>query len=148
MGAMISIKRLILSVLAGGLILTVGVASASADAPSALDRASNGVARGLQAVSEIVDAEAATVTVDVGLTRAMVAFEAWADRHDGDIKPGNAAAVHEQLMQGEIPGRLNAQSKLSSISGAFEKLTVQSDRLKKNKAKGPKDGMPDQAKNP
>ena len=150
MGTMISFRRLILSFLAGGLILMAGVASASADPATALERATNGVARGLEAVSEIVDTEAGTVVADAGLARATLAFQSWAERHGG-TKPGKAAEVHAQLMSEDIPGRLNAQSKLTSISGAFETLKAQADTMKAEKAKGPKDGKPDtpdQAKNP
>lgn len=147
---MISVRRLLLSILAGGLILMAGVASASADPATALERASSGVARGLDAVSEIVDAEGGVVVASDGLLRATAVFEAWAAEHGVD-KPGNAAAVHAQLLEGEIPGRLTAESKLATISGAFDALKAQSDTLKASKAKGPKGDKPDtpdQAKNP
>lgn len=149
MDAMISIRRLIASFLAGALILVAGAASASADGVTSLDRARSGLALGLQAVSDIVDVESGSVTLDEGLARAMSTLESLQEAHDRD-KPGKSVDVHAMLLEGEIPGRLNAASKLASLSKAFDDLrvrpTVGSDR-----EKGPRDDrptLPDRARRP
>ena len=152
MDAMISIRRLIASFLAGGLILVAGAASASADGVTSLDRARSGLALGLQAVSDIVDVESGSVVLDDGLAQAMRALERLQEAHDRE-NPGRSEEVHALLLEGEIPGRLNAASKLASISGAFEDLRgramVGSDREKSpKKDHDNRPELPDQAQRP
>lgn len=152
MDAMISIRRLVVSFLAGALILVAGAASASADGVTSLDRAKSGLALGLQAVSDIVDVESGSVVLDDGLARAMSALERLQESHDRD-NPGKSDDVHAMLLEGDIPGRLNAASKLASISGAFEDLrdlpTVGSDREKGPKTdRSNRPSLPDQARRP
>lgn len=152
MDAMISIRRFVVAFLAGGLILVAGAASASADGVTSLDRAKSGLALGLQAVSDIIDVESGSVVVDDGLDQAMRTLERLQESHDRD-NPGKSEDVHAVLLDGEIPGRLNAASKLGSISGAFEELrarpTSGSDREKGPKNDhGNRPGLPDQAQRP
>lgn len=152
MDAMISIRRLIASFLAGALILVAGAASASADGVTSLDRARSGLSLGLQAVSDIVDVESGSVVLDEGLARAMSTLESLQEAHDRD-NPGKSEDVHAMLLEGEIPGRLNAASKLASISNAFADLrdrpTVGSDREKGPKSdRSNRPPLPDQAKRP
>lgn len=152
MDAMISVRRLIASFFAGGLILVVGAASASADGVTPLDRAKSGLALGVQAVSDIVDVESGSVVVDDGLAKAMSTLEGLQQSHDR-ANPGKSEDVHAMLLEGEIPGRLIATSKLASISGAFEELrerpTVGSDREKGPRSDpGNRPDLPDQAGRP
>ncbi len=133
MDAMISVRRLIVSFLAGGLILMAGATSASADGEAPLDRARSGVVLALQAVADIVDVESGSVVLDDGIHEAMSTLERLQESHARE-NPGRSEDVHALLLEGVIPGRLNASSKLASISGAFEDLRgramVGSDREK------------------
>lgn len=152
MDAMISIRRLIASFLAGALILVAGAASASADGVTSLDRARSGLALGWQAVSDIVDVESGSVALDDGIARAMSTLESLQEAHDRD-NPGKSEDVHAMLLEGEIPGRLNAASKLASISDAFDDLRDRS-AVGSDREKGPKSDrsnlptLPDQARRP
>lgn len=152
MDAMISVRRLIVSFLAGGLILVAGTASASVDDQTPLDRARSGVALGLQAVADIVDVESGSVVLDDGLAEAIRTLERLQESHVHE-NPGRSEDVHALLLQGEIPGRLNASSKLASISGAFEELHGRA-MVGSEREKGPKSDhsnrppRPDQAGRP
>lgn len=134
---MISIRRLIASILAGALLVLVSAAQASAQAVPALDRAVDGVALGLSAAAELVG-DGDVVVLDEGLIEALGVYDAWKTKHlDSNRQgigqgPANAQAVHEALLAGEIPGQLkkDTDSKLSKLSPLYEKLKGKSDEAK------------------
>jgi hypothetical protein len=135
---MISIRRLIASMLAGALLVLVSAAQASAQPAPDLDRAVEGVALGLAAAAEF-DGDGDVIVLDEGLIRSLEAIDAWFDKHDGTSNrqgqgqgPENAQAVHEMLLDGQIPGQLDKDtgSKLSELSGAYELLKGKSDEAK------------------
>ena len=152
---MISIRRLIASMLAGALLVLVSAAQASAQPDTGLGLAREGVARGLDAAAEVAG-EGDVVVVDEGLIKSLEAINAWFDKHDGSSNrhgqgqgPVNAQAVHEALLDDEIPGQLkkDSDSKLSALSTVYETLKGKSDEAKAAKAAKDKsnNGKSDQA---
>ena len=135
---MISIRRLIASMLAGALLVLGSAAQASAQPDTGLGLALEGVARGLDAAAEVAG-EGDVVVVDEGLIKSLEAINAWFEKHDGTSNrqgqgqgPVNAQAVHEALLNDEIPGQLkkDSDSKLSALSTVYETLKGKSDEAK------------------
>ena len=139
---MISVRRLIASILAGALLVLVSAAQASAQPVSALDRALDGVALGLTAVAEVVG-DGDVVVVDEGLIEALGVYDAWVAKHLDSNRQGegqgpiNAQEVHERLLEREVPGQLkkDSGSKLSKLSPLYETLKGKSDEAKAAKDK-------------
>lgn len=139
---MISIRRFIASMLVGGLLVIGSAAQASAQSPSHLDRAIEGVAIGLQAVSGLIENEGGVVIVDDELSEALDVYEAWWAKHQlsnrqGDGQgPERAQEVHRALLAGEIPGQISESdvSKLGKLDGVYGQLKKQSDDATKIKA--------------
>ena len=132
---MISIRRLIASLLAGALLVLATAAQASAQPAADLDRAFEGVALGLAAASVV---EGDVIVVDESLIEALDVYEAWAAKHEDSNRQGdgqgpiNAQAVHERLLEREVPGQLkkDSGSKLSALSGMYEVLKGNSEEAK------------------
>ncbi len=154
---MISIRRLIASILAGGLLILVSAAQASAQAPPALERALQGVGLGLDAAAEVLG-DGDVLEVDQALLDAFGAYGAWYDRHFApDSKrqglgqgPVQAARVQQALANDDLPSELDKVngSKLGELAGVYEQLKGKSDvakAAKENKAKENK-GRSDDAK--
>lgn len=155
---MISIRRLLASILVGGFIIVLTAASASAETGNSdLAIAEQGLALGLQAVNEMVDREAGTVVVGEGLTTAKAALDSWADKHANSNRQGRgqgpvrAQAVHEALLNGDIPGQLNASadSNITGLARAYENMKAKADRIKttaKPQGVGSDDGASEDSK--
>ncbi len=132
---MISIRRLIASLLAGALLVLASAAQASAQPAPDLDRAFEGVALGLAAASELAG-EGDVIVADEGLIRALAAIEEWFTKHDDSNRPGqgpaNAVDVHRYLLDGEIPGQMkkDSGSKISGLSTVYETLKGKSEDAK------------------
>ena len=133
---MISIRRLIASLLAGALLVLASAAQASAQPAPDLDRAFEGVALGLAAATDLAG-DGDVIVVSEGLIKAMDVLQAWEDKAKGNRQgdgqgPANAITVHEYLLEGEIPGQLkkDSGSKLSALSGIYENLKGKSDEAK------------------
>ena len=155
---MISIRRLIASILAGGLLILVSAAQASAQAPPALERALQGVGIGLNAAAEVLgDGDVVVFSEDLRL--AFDAYDAWLERHfeSDDYKrrglgqgPVHAARVQQALANDDLPSQIDKVngSKLGELAGVYEQLKGKSDvakAAKENKAK-PNKGRSDDAK--
>ncbi len=134
---MISIRRLIASMLAGALLVLVSAAQASAQPAPNFDRAVEGVALGLTAASELAG-DGDTIVVDEGLIEALGVYDAWVAKHENSNRqgegqgPANAQEVHEALLEREVPGQLKKDtgSKLSELSSLYETLKGKSDEAK------------------
>lgn len=139
---MISIRRFIASMLVGGLLVIGSAAQASAQSPSHLDRAIEGVAIGLQAVSGLIESQGGVVVVDDALDKALGVYDAWMAKHEFSNRQGHgqgpmrAQEVHEALLAGEIPGQIGKSddSKLAHLDGVYGQLKKQSDDAIKAKA--------------
>ena len=124
---MISIRRLIASLLAGALLVLATAAQATAQTAPDLDRAFEGVALGLAAASEL---DGDVIVLDEGLIEALGVYDAWLAKHEDSNRQGegqgpkNAQAVHEALLEREVPGQLKKDtgSKLSELSTVYETL--------------------------
>lgn len=132
---MISIRRFIASMLVGGLLVIGSAAQASAQIPSRLDKAVEGVAIGLQAVSDLISVTDDLITIDDGLEEALAVYDAWVAKHEFSNRQGHgqgpvrAKEVHEALLAGEIPGQIGSEdgSKLKHLEGVYGQLKKQSD---------------------
>lgn len=139
---MISIRRLIASLLAGALLVLASAAQASAQPAPDLDRAVEGVALGLAAASELAG-DGDVIVLDEGLVEALGVYDAWLAKHEDSNRQGegqgpvNAQEVHEALLEREVPGQLKKDtgSKLSELSTAYETLKGKSDEAKATKDK-------------
>jgi hypothetical protein len=133
---MISIRRLIASMLAGALLVLVSAAQASAQPAPSIDRAVEGVALGLAAASEVAG-DGDVIVLDEGLIKSLAAIDAWFARHTDSNGQGplNAKQVHEYLLDDQIPGQMrqNSGSKLSALADAYEVLKGKSDEAKQAK---------------
>jgi hypothetical protein len=137
---MISIRRLIASMLAGALLVLVSAAQASAQPDTGLSLALEGVGRGLEAAAEVAG-EGDLVVVDEAIIEALGVYDAWMAKHDDSNRQGegqgpvNAQAVHEGLLEREVPGQLKKDtgSKLSGLSSVYDVLKGKSDEAKKIK---------------
>ena len=147
---MISIRRFIASMLVGGLLVIGSAAQASAQSPSHLDRAIEGVAIGLEAVSGLIENQGGVVVIDDALEEALGVYDAWLAKHELSNRQGNgqgpvrAQEVHEALLAGEIPGQIGKSddSKLGKLDGVYGQLKKQSDdavKIKAEKDKSSKD---------
>ena len=137
---MISIRRFIASLLAGALLVLASAAQASAQPVPNIDRAVEGVALGLAAASEVVG-DGDVVVLDESLIEALGVYDAWVAKHEDSNRQGqgpeNAQAVHEALLEREVPGQLkkDSGSKLSALADAYEMLKGKSDQAKEAKDK-------------
>ena len=138
---MISIRRLIASLLAGALLVMASAAQASAQPAPDLERAFEGVALGLAAASDLTGD--GVIVLDESLIEALGVYDAWVAKHEGSNRQGtgqgpvNAQAVHAALLDGEIPGQLKKDtgSKLSALADVYEVLKGKSDEAKEAKEK-------------
>lgn len=138
---MISIRRLIASLLAGALLVLASAAQASAQPAPDLDRALEGVSLGLAAASEF-SGDGDVIVLDESLIEALGVYDAWLAKHELSNRQGkgqgpiNAQAVHEALLEGEVPGHLvkDSGSKLSELDGLYELMKGKSDEAKAAKA--------------
>ena len=136
-GEMISIRRLIASLLAGALLVLASAAQASAQPAPDLDRAFEGVALGLAAATDVAG-DGDVIVLDESLIEALGVYDAWVAKHEDSNRQGegqgpmNAQAVHEALLDDEIPGQLKKDtgSKLSAFADAYEALKGKSDEAK------------------
>ena len=131
--------------LVGGLLVIGSAAQASAQSPSHLDRAIEGVAIGLEAVSGLIENQGGVVVIDDALEEALGVYDAWLAKHELSNRQGNgqgpvrAQEVHEALLAGEIPGQIGKSddSKLGKLDGVYGQLKKQSDdaiKVKKSKS--------------
>jgi hypothetical protein len=131
---MFSIRRMVASLMVGGvaLALAAGQAGAASVSPEALARAAAGVERGLAAAeARLTAAEAETLVLDTGLSRALEAVNAAVERRlaagNGNGQgPVHAADVLEALQSGESPSEL-APGRLEKIAKAYKELKAQAD---------------------
>lgn len=130
--------------LVGGLLVIGSAAQASAQSPSRMDRAAEGVAIGLQAVTDLIASTDGVITLDEELVEAMDVYENWVDKHLSSNREGKgqgpirAQEVHKALLAGEIPGQIGAGdgAKLEHLDGVYGQLKKQSDdAIKVKKAK-------------
>jgi hypothetical protein len=137
---MISIRRLIASMLAGALLVLASAAQASAQPDTGLSLALEGVGRGLEAAAAVAG-EGDVVVVDEDLIEAFGVYDAWLAKHQDSNRqgegqgPANAQAVHEGLLERDVPGQLkkDTNSKLSELSTVYDVLKGKSDQAKKIK---------------
>lgn len=121
--------------LVGGLLVIGSAAQASAQIPSRLDKAVEGVAIGLQAVTDLISTSDDVITIDEGLEEALDVYEAWVDKHLSSNRQGHgqgpirAQEVHEALLAGEVPGQIGSDdgAKLKHLEGVYGQLKKQSD---------------------
>lgn len=138
---MISIKRLLLSLLAGGLLVLLTAGQAGAQRNTPLEQAMGGVQRGLGSVAHLLTDDGDVVASD-HLAAALTVYDDWVERHLDSGRQGagqgpvRAQEVHEMLLNGEIPGQINRNShgKLGDLDAVYLKLKDKSDELEKHKA--------------
>lgn len=131
---MFSIRRMIASLMVGGvaLALAAGQAGAASVPPEALARALAGVERGAAAAeARLTAAEVETLVLDTGLSRALDAINAVIERRLAEGKTSGQGPVHardvlEALESGELPSEL-APGRLEHIAKAYKELKAQAD---------------------